>query len=116
MIISNTIRATVFARRREIGIMKDVGATNNFIRIPFLFEGVILGLIAAVISFLAIWLGYVLILQALQNNSSAFLQSMFASVIPFSHVAIPLALSFLLAGSATGALGSVISLRTHLKV
>lgn len=116
VVISNTIRATVFARRREIGIMKQVGATNNFIRIPFLFEGICLGVVAAVVAFLVIWLGYESILNALMNNASALLQSMYQSIIPFSSIWWGIALAFLGGGIITGAAGSVISLRTHLKV
>ena len=51
VIITNTIRASVFSRRKEINIMKYVGATNTFIRIPFLVEGVLLGIIAAVVAY-----------------------------------------------------------------
>lgn len=116
VIIANTIRATVFSRRTEIGIMKQVGATNNFIRVPFLFEGMILGLISAVIAFVIIWLGYASVLNALMGNASVFLQSMYQSIIPFKNVAFRLAAWFVLAGIATGATGSVLSLRQHLKV
>ena len=62
-IISNTIRLTVFARRREIQIMKYVGATNGFIRWPFLFEGMIIGSIGSSIASLILWLGYNVILD-----------------------------------------------------
>lgn len=116
VIISNTIRASVFARRKEIGIMKQVGATNNFIRIPFIAEGVFLGLLAALVSFVLIWIGYVGVVNVLTANASAFLQSMFASIIPFPSLAWELLLAFALAGSCTGALGSLISLRAHLNV
>ena len=57
VIIANTIRATVFSRRREINIMKYVGATNNFIRVPFFVEGILIGAIAAVLAFC--WFGAV---------------------------------------------------------
>lgn len=115
VIISNTIRSSVFARRKEIGIMRQVGATNNFIRIPFLVEGVFLGVLAAIISFVLIWIAYVGIVDVLTTNASAFLQSMFSSIIPFSSLAGKVLFLFVLAGSCTGALGSIISLRTHLK-
>ncbi|MBC5786421.1 MULTISPECIES: permease-like cell division protein FtsX [Clostridiaceae] len=116
VIISNTIRATVFARRKEIGIMKQVGATNNFIRVPFLFEGICLGIVSAIVAFLLIWGGYEAIIHIIKDNSSAFLQSMYDSIIPFGNIGWKIAIAFFLAGCATGALGSVISLRTHLKV
>lgn len=57
-IISNTIRLTVFARRREIQIMKYVGATNGFIRWPFIFEGMIIGFIGSGLSSFILWEGY----------------------------------------------------------
>lgn len=116
VVISNTIRATVFTRRTEIGIMKQVGATNNFIRIPFLVEGMTLGFISAVLSFIAIWIGYAIVNNILMGNASDFLRAMYDSIIPFSHIGWILALCFLFAGVCTGALGSVLSLRKHLKV
>lgn len=116
VVISNTIRATVFTRRTEIGIMKQVGATNNFIRIPFLVEGMTLGFISAVLSFVATWIGYAIINDILMNNASDFLRSMYESIIPFSHIGWILGLCFFFAGICTGALGSVLSLRKHLKV
>ncbi len=116
VIISNTIRATVFSRHREIAIMKQVGATNNFVRIPFLFEGIAIGVISAVIGFVLIWTGYEAVIGVLLSNSSAFLQSMFGSLVPFTHVAWQLGLGFLGGGMLAGATGSVISLRKHLRV
>ena len=78
VIISNTIRATVFARRREIAIMKQVGATDNFVRFPFLVEGMTIGFVSAVIAFLLVCVGYETIVVILTENSSAFLKSMFS--------------------------------------
>ena len=58
LIVSNTIKVTIFNRRREISIMKYVGATDAFIRIPFLVEGILIGLISALLSFGLLWVGY----------------------------------------------------------
>lgn len=116
VIISNTIRATIFARRKEINIMKFVGATNAFIRIPFLVEGFFLGLISAGISYLVIWGGYSYLLQAFTLDISSFLNELFANVIPFNEVAISLAWFFGITGTVLGSLGSAISIRNHARV
>ena len=116
VIISNTIRATIFARRKEINIMKFVGATNSFIRIPFLVEGFMLGLISALVSFLIIWGGYSYLISALNTNLSAFLESAFSNIIPFEDLAGQLALFFGVTGTVLGTFGSSISIRNHVKV
>ena len=116
VIITNTIRASVFNRRKEINLMKYVGATNSFIRIPFLVEGVLLGVIAAVIAYLAIWGGYTVFLNAMSTESSSWLSSITQHVMPFRQVSGKLMLWFLVAGILTGGLGSTFSMRGHLKV
>lgn len=116
VIITNTIRASVFNRRKEINIMKYVGATNSFIRIPFLVEGVLLGVIAAVVAYLAIWGGYTVFLNAMSTESSSWLSSITQHVMPFRQVSGKLMLWFLVAGILTGGLGSTFSMRGHLKV
>lgn len=116
VIISNTIRATVFARRREIAIMKQVGATDNFVRFPFLIEGMTIGVVSAIIAFFLVCVGYETIVVILTQNSSAFLQSMFSSLIKFSSVGWVMALGFLLGGIFAGVVGSLISLRKYLSV
>lgn len=116
VIISNTIRATIFTRRKEINIMKFVGATNSFIRIPFLVEGFMLGLISAGISFFAIWGGYSYLLGEIAQDATSFLQSVFANIIPFEELAANMAMFFGLTGTVLGTLGSAISIRNHVKV
>lgn len=116
VIISNTIRATIFARRKEINIMKFVGATNSFIRIPFLVEGFMLGLISALVSFLIIWGCYSYLVSALDTNMSSFLQSALSNIIPFKDIASQLALFFGVTGTVLGTAGSSISIRNHVKV
>ena len=107
-IISNTIRVTMFSRRLEISIMKSVGATNWFVRVPFIVEGVIIGLLSGgVASGLLIFLYNKLVTSI-------------ASIPLFSPVDIgPMAwritLIFMLAGSLFGALGGLISLGKYLK-
>ena len=116
VIIMNTIKITVFSRRREINIMKYVGATNGFIRMPFLVEGMILGGISVLISLLIIWYFYSQILSAIQGDSNAWLGSTVNALIPFSKIALPLGISYLVAGVTIGGLGSLVSIRKHLKV
>ncbi len=116
VIISNTIRATIFTRRKEINIMKFVGATNSFIRIPFIVEGFMLGLISAALSYLIIWGSYSYLIQAFTTDVSVWLNSAFSSIIPFNDIAANLALFFVLTGTFLGSIGSVISIRNHAKV
>lgn len=110
-IISNTIRLTVFARRREIQIMKYVGATNGFIRWPFIYEGVVIGIIGSGIASIFIWEGYQLVLAKINEAGLVFLPLM--RVYPFMMYIV---LSLLIAGVFIGALGSAISLRKYMKV
>ncbi len=110
-IISNTIRLTVFARRREIQIMKYVGATNGFIRWPFIYEGVVIGIIGSGIASIFIWEGYQLVLAKINEAGLVFLPLM--RVYPFMMYIV---LSLLIAGVFIGVLGSAISLRKYMKV
>lgn len=115
VIISNTIRLTVFARRREVNIMKYVGATNGFIRLPFIIEGVFIGIISAVISFLILWAGYYGVGEWMAKS----LLSSFGgatALMSFSSIALYLGAGFLFIGILTGAVGSTLALRKHLKV
>ncbi len=116
VIITNTIRASVFSRRKEINIMKYVGATNTFIRIPFLVEGVLLGIIAAVVAYLAIWGSYSVLLGAMNTESTSWLSTITQHIVPFESFSYQLLGGFLLAGILTGGLGSTFSMRGHLKV
>lgn len=113
LLIYNTIKITVFARRKEIGIMKYVGATDAYIRVPFVLEGMILGIIAAVVALLAIRGGYYYILGFLTGNSLISVTSTLAS--PGSVVA-QLSVFFLLYGVVIGAVGSVFAIRKFLDV
>ena len=116
VIITNTIRASVFTRRKEISIMKYVGATNGFIRVPFIVEGVLLGIIAAVIAFLGIWGGYIVFVDAFATETSSWLGSVTQNLVPFWDMGYQLLGYFLLAGILTGGVGSAFSMRGHLKV
>ncbi len=110
-IIANTIRITMHSRRLEISIMKAVGATNWFIRLPFIVEGVVIGVISACISILLLFGLYALAGTALQNVFSIFN----SEVVGFAVYAIPIFLGFLLVSVFTGGLGSVFSIGKYLK-
>jgi cell division transport system permease protein len=110
-IISNTIRLTVFARRREIQIMKYVGATNGFIRWPFINEGIVIGLIGSGIASFILWEGYQFVIAAMREAGLVFIPMV--SVWPFMGYTVGI---LLVAGIIIGALGSAISLRKYMKV
>lgn len=112
-IIANTIRITMFSRRLEINIMKSVGATNWFIRWPFMLEGMILGVISAVISLGVVWGVYKLI----EPTVTSMLQVVSAdfTVVPFTNYIIYILPAFVLIGLVSGGIGSLISIQKYLK-
>ena len=113
-IISNTIKLTVHARRKEISIMKYVGATNNFIRWPFIVEGMIIGIFASVISIVIVGGAYSLLAE--QAVNAQFMQAINMSLVGFKDMISSIIFVYMLLGIGIGALGSVISMRKYLKV
>ncbi len=107
-IISNTIRMTMFSHRFEISIMKSVGATNSFVRTPFVIEGVIIGLVSAGVSIGALTLLYDAVIKAVQNILPF-------QYVPFEDVMWVIIIAFVAAGVVVGALGSLLSIRKYLK-
>ena len=116
VIISNTISLTVFSRRKEINIMKYVGATDGFIRLSFLVEGAVIGLTACVLAFAIVGGIYSVVYGLLQSNTPSILSSAIGQVIPFKDVALILFGCFLVGGLVTGICGSLMSIRKHLRV
>ncbi|NMB95793.1 MAG: ABC transporter permease [Clostridiaceae bacterium] len=114
-IISNTIKLTVFARRKEISIMKYIGATNWFIRWPFIIEGILIGFIGAVVSFLVSGYFYNEI-ETKFTSELAQLGTDIITLLKFNEVSLPMILLYLLLGCTVGAFGSMISIRKYLKV
>lgn len=108
----NTIKLAMFDRREEIAIMRMVGATNGFIRLPFVVEGFILGLLGAVCSFFLEWGLYEAIRGAIASSG----QLSFLHVVSFSTVALPVALVCVVTGLLIGVVGSLMSIRKFLKV
>jgi cell division transport system permease protein len=113
-IIANTIKLTVHARRKEISIMKYVGATDSFIRWPFIIEGIIIGIMAAIVSVAILGIVYNLIANAM--STSPVLLKMGMNLLSFSNMITLLIIVYLVLGIGIGTLGSTISMRKYLKV
>ena len=111
IIISNTIKLAMMDRREEIGIMKMVGATNGFIRLPFLVEGFILGIFGSVFSFFIEWGLYEALRNAIHGTGIQFIK-----FVSFSEIWIPMAIICVIAGFVIGIFGSLMSIRRFLKV
>ena len=111
-IISNTIKLTTFDRREEIAIMRMVGATNGFIRWPFVYEGFLFGILGAAVAFLLQWGLYEAVAQGVANNDTLQL----ISIIPFTEMWVPVAVSFAAAGIIIGVGGSLSAIRKFLQV
>lgn len=116
VIVSNATKASVFARREEIQIMKYVGATNAFIRIPFFVEGMITGLFAGAVALAITWFGYDSLVGLLTGQVDFLSVIGMGSIIPFRALAWKVALAYLVTGTLFGAFGSMISMRKHLNV
>jgi len=115
MIISNTIRITVFSRRKEISIMKLVGATDRFIRLPFTIEGILIGVIAALLAWGILWGGYNYAISAVQVNTASWLTISSDSLVAFEDIAVELFGLFAILGAGLGFLGSIFFVRKHLR-
>ncbi len=109
-IISNTIKLTVYSRRLEISIMKSVGATNNFVRFPFVIEGMILGVLSGVISLGLVWGLYELAVK----QFSELLSSLNLQAIAFVDYALPMLGIFIAIGVICGVGGSVVTMSKYL--
>lgn len=114
VIISNTIKLTVHARRKEISIMKYVGATNNFIRGPFIVEGILIGLIAAMIAILVVGGIYNGAIPNLEQ--SEIVKKLEITFVTFADMFRLLIVVFLILGIGIGVVGSSISMRKYLEV
>ena len=113
-IISNTIRITMFSRRLEISIMKSVGATNGFIRWPFVIEGILLGVISAVVSLGAVWGVYELVKNSVADMLGGIMD-ISSSLVSFTDYVIVILAAFLIIGILSGVVGSMVSIQRYLK-
>lgn len=109
ILMNSTMKAATFNRRTEISIMKLVGATNSFIRWPFVLEGMLIGLFAALCAFLLQWGGY----NLLAENISGALS--FITVIPFEDMLIPVLIAFGVIGIIEGVFGSLGAVKRYLR-
>lgn len=107
-IISNTISVTMYSRRLEISIMQSVGATDNFIRLPFIVEGIIIGIVSAGAATVLLYVLY-------QSIVSTITQIVPFASISFDVVFAPILISFLIVGVLFGLIGGLISIRKYLK-
>ncbi|GIP21713.1 permease-like cell division protein FtsX [Paenibacillus sp. J22TS3] len=110
-LISNTIRVTILARRREIGIMKLVGATNYFIRWPFFVEGGLIGLIGSVVTVVVLYVGYHQLVQSVSQDITIPIH-----LVSLQSIGLPLAGLLIGLGLLIGIWGSTVSIRKFLKV
>ena len=112
LIISNTVKLAMYDRRDEIAIMKMVGATNSFIRLPFVVEGFSLGMMGATLAFGLEWVGYDALVQRVSGVDSLQL----FSFVPFQELLIPMVVVFAGAGMFVGIVGSWTSIRKFMDV
>lgn len=111
-LISNTIKMTIIARRREIGIMKLVGATNAFIRWPFFIEGALIGFVSSVVTTVVVLICYGQIIKLTQLDLSLML----IQLVPMKEAGVMAASLIVIIGTLIGIWGSTISVRKYLKV
>lgn len=116
VIISNTTRTSVYARRREINIMRYVGASKSFIRIPFFVEGLVIGIIGSAAAFLMTWFAYTEIYQILIDYLRSWSFITTSGLIPFADIAPITGVGYLVCGVIISSFGTVISTRKHLNV
>ncbi len=112
LIISNTVKLAMYDRREEISIMKMVGATNGFIRLPYVVEGFILGMLAAGLAFGLEWFLYDLLLGRLASEDALGM----LQFVPFEQLLIPMVSTFFAAGLFVGVVGSWTSIRKFMDV
>ena len=113
-IISNTIKLTVHSRRKEISIMKYVGATNSFIRWPFIVEGIVIGIISSIISIIILGGTYNIITTKMAESD--FVRVMGMNLVGLNEMLTSIILVYLILGIGIGTVGSVVSMRKYLKV
>ena len=111
-IMSNTIKLATYSRREEIGIMKMVGASNSFIRTPFVIEGLVLGLLGSLLAFVAQWALY----NALATRITSAFAVSFLHIVPFTSVRVYVLAGFVAIGAFVGMFGGVNAIRNYLKV
>ena len=115
-IISNTIKITVLNRQKEIELMQYIGATNGYVRGPFMVEGIMLGLIGSVVAILIIFAGYNYIINYLAGRYVALLSGISGYMVGVEMIFTDLVIIFLTIGIGIGILGSLVSLKKFLSI
>lgn len=113
IIIANTIKLTVYSRRKEIGIMKYIGATDWFVRGPFVAEGIVIGFLGGVLSTLLLGSAYYYGVNLIRKQMIGFLS---ISLLPLAKIIMPLTIMLLFVGIVIGAVGSLMSVRKFVRV
>lgn len=113
-IISNTIKLTVHARRKEISIMKYVGATNSFVRTPFVIEGIIIGIISSIISLVLVGGAYNWCANRMRLSET--IQTIGVNILSFNELFTQIIIVYIVLGVGIGIVGSAISMRKYLDV
>ncbi|MBR2640084.1 MAG: permease-like cell division protein FtsX [Oscillospiraceae bacterium] len=116
MIIGNTIKITVFSRKREVNIMKYVGATNGFIRLPFIVEGISLGVFSGALSYGIIYFAYDYLVKWVSSQTATWFGQIISELVPFSEISQYLLIGFIGGGAFIGIFGCVAFIGKHLKV
>ena len=116
IMISNTTKQSVYARREEIQIMKYVGATNSFIKTPFFIEGMVTGFFAGAGAFFITWVIYNSVYNILMEQGTLINAFGISSIIPFDYIRIITVVAYIITGSFLGAIGSTLSTQHHLDV
>jgi len=111
-IMSNTIKLATFGRREEIAIMKMVGASNTFIRMPFVIEGLVLGVVGGGLAFLAEWGIYEVITSKVVGGIAGNI----INVVPFQSLSMMVFIAYMAVGVLVGMFGGVNAIRNYLKV
>lgn len=116
IVVSNTIRTSVFARRNEISIMKYVGATNTFIKLPFFVEGTFIGILSGAAAWGLTWFIYDSVFALFTDNLSLWEMFGFFNLIPFNSISPFVLIINCVTGAVLGAVGTVFSTGKYLKV
>ena len=116
MIIGNTIKITVFSRKREVNIMKYVGATSGFNRLPFIVEGISLGVFSGALSYGIIYFAYDYLVKWVSSQTATWFGQIISELVPFSEISQYLLIGFIGGGAFIGIFGCVAFIGKHLKV
>lgn len=116
VIISNTIKLTIYNRRKEINIMKFVGASDFFIKLPFIVEGISIGLISAISAYLSLWYGYNYLISKMSDIKLQWIINLYNNIVPFSVYNMYILSFFLGVSLFIGIMGSSFFVKKYLKV